>query len=227
MSAHRTHISPARKRRILLVDDHTVVRESLAQLINGQGDLEVCCQTDSANKALGIVARSAPDLVVVDLSLKDGSGLELIKQIAALRADLPIMVLSMHDENIYAERALRAGALGYVMKSEDSQTVMRALRRVLQGQVHVSEAMSECMVHKLVGRPALENHSGVAHLSDRELEVFKLLGEGHTTRQIAQRLHMSMSTVETHRAHLKEKMHLENAAELIRAAVQWVSAIEE
>ena len=210
------------KTRILLVDDHTIVREGFAELINRHDDLEVCCQASAAADARGTAMTMNPDLAIVDLSLQEGSGLDLIKDLKVVKPKLPILVLSMHDEGIYAERALRAGALGYVMKTETSATVLTAIRTVLLGKVFVSETMSGQMLHQLVGHALPTNASVTALFSDRELEIFELLGEGYTTRQIAKHLHLGVSTVETHRAHLKEKLMLRNSAELMRAAVQFV-----
>ena len=211
------------ERRILLVDDHAIVREGFAEIINNTPDLQVCGQASAASRALEAVGRLRPDLVVVDLSLQGGSGLELIKQIKTLHPGLPMLVLSMHDEALYAERCLRAGALGYVMKQEEAETVMEAVRSVLRGEVHVSEAVRRRMLQNLVGRQLAEDQTGISHLSDREIEVFQLIGEGRTTRQIAQKLQLSLSTVETHRAHIKEKLNLRNAVELMRAAVEWAT----
>jgi DNA-binding NarL/FixJ family response regulator len=221
MIARTDHGSTGPQRRILLVDDHAIVREGFAEIINSKPDLHVCGHASAASRALEAVSRLKPDLVVVDLSLQGGSGLELIKQIKMLHPQVPMLVLSMHDEALYAERCLRAGALGYVMKQEEAETVMRAVRSVLRGEVHVSEAVRGQMLHTLVGRQLARDRTGLSRLSDREIEVFQLIGEGRTTRQIAQKLHLSLSTVETHRAHIKEKLNLRNAAELMRAAVEW------
>lgn len=215
--------SPRQKQRILLVDDHTIVREGFAELINRHQDLEVCCEASTAAKAMGVVTAMNPDLVIVDLSLQEGSGLDLIKDLKVIKPRLPILVLSMHDESIYAERALVAGALGYVMKSENSATVVAAIRTVLLGKVFVSDAMNGQMLHRHVGQALPTNSSVTALLSDRELEIFEMLGQGHTTRHIAKHLNLGVSTVETHRAHLKEKLMLRNAAELMRAAVHFVN----
>jgi len=223
MTAKSAQESKSRQRRILLVDDHAIVREGFAEIINSKPDLEVCGQANAAGRALEAVNRLRPDLVVVDLSLQGGSGLELIKQIKKLHPHLPMLVLSMHDEALYAERCLRAGALGYVMKQEEAGTVMQAVRSVLRGEVHVSKAVRGRMLRTLVGRQLAPDQTGISHLSDREIEIFQLIGEGRTTRQIAQKLHLSLSTVETHRAHIKEKLNLRNAAELMRAAVEWAT----
>jgi DNA-binding NarL/FixJ family response regulator len=212
------------KRRLFLVDDHSIVREGLAELIDGESDLIVCGQTDNGPRAVEAVGRLKPDLVVVDLSLQNGSGLELIRQLKSLHARLPILVLSMHDEILYAERSLRAGALGYVMKREEGITLLKAIRSVLAGEVFVSESMKRLLLHKAAHHNVGGDQLELPHLSDREIEVFQLLGEGQTTRQIAQRLHVAVSTVETHYAHLKQKLHYASAVELRRAAVAWIHA---
>jgi DNA-binding NarL/FixJ family response regulator len=221
MSAHSKPASALTKHRILLVDDHAIVREGFAEVINGHTDLQVCGEAESAPAAMQAVENLKPDLVVVDLSLHGGSGLDLIKNLKALHPLLPILVLSMHDETLYAERALRAGALGYVTKRQDSSTLMQAIHEVLCGHVFLSPTMRERMLLKAVGNRPQPERSGTARLSDREVEVFQMIGEGLTTRQIARKLHLSISTVETHRAHIKEKLHLGNGPELIRAAVEW------
>ena len=223
MTAKGAPKSKNRECRIMLGDDHAIVREGFAEIINSKPDLEVCGQASAAGGALEAVSRLRPDLVVVDLSLQGGSGLELIKQINKLHPHLHMLVLSMHDEALYAERCLRAGALGYVMKQEEAGTVMQAVRSVLRGEVHLSKAVRGRMLRTLVGRQLAPDQTGIAHLSDREIEIFQLIGEGRTTRQIAQKLHRSLSTVETHRAHIKEKLNLCNAVELMRAAVEWAT----
>jgi DNA-binding NarL/FixJ family response regulator len=219
----RPTINSARKHRVLLVDDHAILREGFAELINSHPGLEVCGQAGTAARAIGAVERLKPDLVVVDLSLEGRSGLELVKDLKALHPKLPMLVLSMHEENLYAERALRAGALGYVMKREESRTVLNALETVLRGKVFLSREMSERLLHKVIGGNRQPNVADVGRLSDRELEVFQLIGAGRTTRQIAHELRLSISTVETHRAHIKEKLNLHNPAELMRAAVEQAS----
>lgn len=212
MPSGKTKITPHRRQRVLLVDDHPIVREGFTELINRQPDLAVCGEASTAALAMAAVEKLKPDVVLVDLSLHGGSGLDLIKNLKALHPVLPMLVLSMHDEAVYAERAMRAGALGYVMKREDSATVLQAIRTVLKREVYVSAAIRNQFLTRMTSKNVASNHTGVAHLSDRELEVFKLLGEGRTTRQIATQLHVSVSTVETHRTHLKEKLHLDNAA---------------
>lgn len=221
MSAKKTAKS---KRRILLVDDHAIVREGFAEVIKTHTGLTVCGEAESAAEAMTAVERLKPDLVVVDLSLQGGSGLDLIKNLKSLHPLLPMLVLSMHDEAVYAERALRAGALGYVMKRQDSATLLRAIREVLEGRIFLSPVMRERMLQKVAGGMTPTTDSGAVKFTDREIEVLQLIGEGRTTRQIAQKLHLSISTVETHRAHIKEKLNVGNGPELIRAAVEWVNS---
>jgi len=212
-----------RKRRVLLVDDHAILREGFAEIINSKPDLQVCGQASTAGRALDAVSRLKPDLVVVDISLQGGSGLELIKSLKAVHPRLPMLVLSMHEESLYAERALRAGALGYVMKREESKTILEAIRTVLKGEMFVSESVRDQMLHEFVDRKAPETWVPMGHLTDRELEVLELMGQGRTTGEIAKQLHISTSTVETHRVHLKEKLHVKNVSELMRVAVEWAS----
>jgi len=212
-----------RKRRIFLVDDHPVTREGLARLINHERDLEVCGEAGTAARALADIVLQQPDLVIVDVSLGSGSsGLELIKDLSARDARIRMLALSTHDETIYAERVLRAGAKGYVMKQEPTAEVMRAIRKVLSGEVFLSPAMNERMLRKLTSSTTAPLASEIEQLSDRELEVYRLIGQGRGTRQIAAELHLSISTVETYRTHIKEKLHFASAPELVRHAVEWV-----
>jgi DNA-binding NarL/FixJ family response regulator len=212
---------PKQKVRILVVEDHPVVRQGLAQLINAEPDLVVCGEAETAADALKAVAAQQPDVVIIDLSLKGTSGLELIKDVKVRHPRLPMLVLSMSDENIYAERALRAGARGYMMKEEATDKVLVAIRRVLTGQVYLSDPMAAKMLHQFVaGDPGA--NSPVDRLSDRELEVFELIGRGLGTSEIARNLHLSPKTIETYRAHIKEKMGLETAQELFQHAIQYV-----
>jgi DNA-binding NarL/FixJ family response regulator len=207
-------------RRILLVDDHPVMREGLAQLINHEPDLSLCGQFADAAHAFEAVATLCPDLAIIDLSLKGSSGLELVKNIHASHPKLRILVLSMYDESLYAERVLRAGAAGYIMKQEASEKVLGAMRHVLAGGVYVSEKMSSKLMHQLIGGKPSQGASSVERLSDRELEVFGLIGQGKGTRQIAQHLHLSVKTIESHRAHIKEKLRLKDANELVHTAIR-------
>jgi DNA-binding NarL/FixJ family response regulator len=213
------------KHRIFLVDDHPVTREGLVRLINFEKDLEVCGQASSAARAIPEIELLKPDLAVIDVSLSRGpSGLELVKDLSQRDPQLKMLVLSTHDESLYAERALRAGAKGYVMKQEPMECVMTAIRQVLQGGIYLSDFMNTRLLHKMVHRGARATASEVEHLSDRELEIFRLLGQGYGTKQIASNLHLSISTVETHRTHIKEKLRLQTAPELVRRAVEWVQS---
>jgi DNA-binding NarL/FixJ family response regulator len=212
-----------RKRTVLIVDDHPIVRQGLAQLIDQEKDLQVCGQAEDAHEAMQAIRTLKPDMVIVDISLKDTSGMELIKDLKVQYPDLPVLTLSMHDEAVYGERALRAGARGYIMKQEATEKVVSAIRRVLAGEVYVSDDMAAKMVSKLVGGGGRKTGSPVECLSDRELEVFRLIGEGYSTREMAEKLHLSIKTIETYRAHIKDKLGLEDANELLRWAIQWVN----
>lgn len=207
------------KKLVFLIDDHPLVREWLASLINQQSDLSVCGEAASRAEALELISSAKPDVAVVDISLEGSSGLELIKDLKAMASDVAVVVLSMHDEKLYAERALRAGARGYVMKRDVTKKVLQAIRSVLDGKLYLSEEMAMVMARKLVD--GAESVSPVEKLSDRELEVFQLLGRGSTTRQIAQDLNVSMKTVQAFYARIKEKLNLANASELLREAVRW------
>ncbi|MBA4148617.1 MAG: response regulator transcription factor [Verrucomicrobia bacterium] len=208
------------KYKILLVDDHPILRQGLAQMINEEKDLIVCGQFEEASKALDAVIALKPDAAIVDISLKGSSGIELLKNIKVQYPKLLVLVLSMHDESLYAERALRAGASGYIMKQEATDQVLVALRKVLNGEIYLSEKMSSKLMHQLVSGRATDAGSLMERLSDRELEIFGLIGEGRGTRQIAEQLHLSVKTIESHRAHIKEKLNLKNATELVHRAIQ-------
>lgn len=203
---------PATPHRVLLVDDHPIVRRGLRQLFDQVSDFEVCGEAEDAASAFTAVTRLRPDLAVVDLALKGTSGIELTRQLRAHMPALPVLVLSLHDERLYAERALRAGAAGYVMKSRDDHEILRAAREVLAGRTYLSEGMQAQR-----DEPA----SPIEHLSDREFEVFRLIGQGYAPRHIAEQLHLSVSTVEVYRQHLKEKLNIESAELLRRYAVAW------
>jgi len=209
------------KRRILVVDDHPIVRQGLALLINREPDLVVCGEAEEAAGAMHVLASARPDVLIVDISLNGPDGLDLLKNIRTTDPTLPVLILSMHDETIYAERALRAGANGYIMKQEATERVLVALRRILNGEIYVSDRIGNRMLkHYITGSGTLRN-SSIADLSDRELEVFRLIGEGHGTRQIAEELHLSVKTVESYQAHIKEKLSLRSARELMQHAIQW------
>jgi DNA-binding NarL/FixJ family response regulator len=209
------------KRTVLIVDDHPIVRQGLALLINREPDLTVCGDAEESGAALRRIEELKPDLVVVDISLNGPDGLDLMKNIRARDPNLPVLILSMLDESLYAERALRAGASGYIMKQEATERVLVAIRRILGGDVYVSDRMANRMLHRFVGGAQVEPPSPVAGLTDRELEVFRLIGDGHGTRQIAEELHISVKTVESYQAHIKEKLSLKNARELVQRAIQW------
>jgi len=208
------------KNKILLVDDHPLVREWLANLINEQPDLRICGEASNAPQAFQKIGVEKPDIVIVDISLEGGSGIDLIKNIKATHPDVAMIVLSMHDESLYAERALRAGARGYIMKREATKKILQAIRAVLDGKLYISDKISDAMAEKFVeGRPAAA--SPVEQLSDRELEVFQLLGHGLSTRQIADHLRVGFKTVQTYSARLKEKLKLDNATQLLHEAIRW------
>ena len=213
-----------RKIRVLVVDDHPIVRQGLSQLINQEPDLMVCGQAEDARTALDAIDPSQPDILIVDVSLDGPDGIELLKTIRANDSRLPVLILSMHDESLYAERALRAGANGYIMKQEATERVLVAIRQILGGEVYVSERMAKKMVQQFIGGSGISRRSIIDELTDRELEVFRLIGQGHGTRQIAEELHLSVKTVESYYAHIKEKLFLKNARELVQHAVQWVES---
>ena len=209
------------KSRILLVDDHPIMRDGISQIINQQPDMEVCCEAGSAREALKMLESAIPDLAIVDISLKDISGIELIKEMKAKFQDFPILVLSMHAESLYAERALKAGAKGYIMKHEPADRLMKAIRRVLRGKIYLSANISQMILHRLTGTNMAEDQLPVDTLSDRELEVFKLIGLGLKPHQIAEKLFLSVKTIETYYSRLKQKLQLENALQLRQKAIQW------
>jgi len=210
------------KKRVMIVDDHPVVRQGLALLIDQQPDLEVCAEADSVADAFARFTECSPDLVIIDLSLKDGSGIELIKEIKARNEHARMLVSSMHDESLFAERVLRAGAKGYISKQEATGNIVEAARQVLDGRVYLSPRMSDQMLHRLVAAGDEADRSPIDSLSDRELEVFEMIGQGLTTRQIASKLDLSPKTVETYRENIKAKLNLPNGTALTRHAVQWL-----
>lgn len=210
------------KTRIYIIDDHALIRRGLATLIGGESDMEVCGQAEDAPTALRDVMKIQPELVILDLSLKGNSGLELIKSIQAFNPKIQILVLSMHPESIYALRVLKAGARAYVMKQEVVNKVLEAIRRIRNGNLFVSDNVANQMLSRLAAGKAADDTSPVSVLSDRELEIVNLIGNGLLTREIAVQLHLSVKTVETHRAHIKEKLGLQNATQLVQFCVRWV-----
>jgi len=215
---------PNSRRRIFIVDDHPLVREGLANLINQQPDLVVCGQAEDSAQALAGIGATRAELALIDISLKTASGLELVKDLKLHFPDVALIVLSMHDEMLYAERAIRAGARGYVMKRETTKEVLTAIRRVLQGDVYVSERVVNLMARRLGSPRKAAASSPVEQLSDRELEIFRLLGQGRTTSQIAADLHLSLKTVQAYCARAKEKFGVDSLTELLRAAIRWEDA---
>lgn len=205
---------------MFIIDDHPVVRQGLALLINRETDLEVCGDAEDSISAFERLETLTPDIVILDLSLSGPDGLELLKSIRSRHASLPVLVLSMLDESLYAERALRGGANGYIMKQEATEKVLVALRRILGGGIYLSEVMSNKVLHHFAaGSPAAE-HSPLADLTDREIEVFRLIGKGHSTREIAEQLHISVKTVESYQANIKDKLSLKNSRELLQWAIR-------
>jgi DNA-binding NarL/FixJ family response regulator len=210
------------KARVLLVDDHPVVLVGLTYLINQEPDMMVCGESNDAETALKAIETLKPDLAIIDISLKGTNGLDLIKKARTLWPELPILVLSIHDESLYAERSLRAGAFGYVMKQELTKKLVLAIRRVLRKEIYL---MSTVLLSKIFSRRSDKGSSPLEPLSDRELEIFLLIGRGYSTRQIAEQLNLSTKTIEAHREHIKEKLKLKNATELLQRAFQWVQRL--
>jgi DNA-binding NarL/FixJ family response regulator len=219
MNKPRTNPS-ASKCKVFLVDDHPIVRQGLALFIDREPDLMVCGEADDATSALQAIGESTPDFVVLDISLDGPDGLELLKTLRVRYPNLPVLVLSMHDESVYAERALRAGANGYIMKQEATDRVLTAIRQILGGDVYLSDRLTKRMLQQFVNG-SISPRDPLSKLSDRELEVYRLIGAGHGTRQIADELHVSTKTVESYQAHIKEKLSLRNARELVQHAVEW------
>jgi DNA-binding NarL/FixJ family response regulator len=220
----QNHISQSQavtKKKILVVDDHPIVRQGLALLINREPDLVVCGEAEEAMGAMQVLASARPDVLIVDISLNGPDGLDLLKNIRITHPALPVLILSMHEESIYAERALRAGANGYIMKQEATDKVLVAVRRILSGEIYVSDHIADKMLKRYITGSGTLRNSSIADLSDRELEVFRLIGVGHGTRQIAEELHLSIKTVESYQAHIKEKLSLRSARELMQHAIQW------
>jgi len=213
----------AKRRKVFVVDDHPIFRQGLAQMINHETDLVVCGDAESAAAVCDGIAATKPDIVILDISLKGKDGIDVLRDLQIRHPDLPVLMLSMHDESLYAERALRAGARGYVMKQEATEKVMVAIRRVLAGGVYVGEEIQRRLIGGNVGTRRDPRGSPLARLSDRELEIFRLMGQGAGTREIAGVLNLSVKTVESHQAHIKDKLQLKNSSELLRQATLWVA----
>src|SRR5262249_31248545 len=208
-----------KKERVVIVDDHPLFRERLCELINHELDMEVCGEAEDARQAIELIRNTSPDLAIVDITLKASSGLELIKSIRELPTAVPVLVLSMHDESLYAERALRAGAAGYITKHESAENVLLAVRRVLAGDVYLSGTLTSAFLKSLTG--GLKG-TPLDPLPDRELEILEVIGRGRATRQIAETLRLGVATVDTYRARIKEKMNFRSGAELQHFAIRWV-----
>ena len=213
----------ARKHRIVIIDDHALIRQGLSQLINSRPHLSVIGEADSAGAGIEIVRKAKPDLVILDLSLAKADGIEVVKQLKSEMPKLPVLVISMHEESVYAERVLRAGARGYVMKKEPSERVFLAIESLLRGDIFVSERIKQDMLQYSATGKRISNEGGepLGHLTDREMQVFRLLGDGISTREIAERLHLSVKTIESYRENLKVKLNVPSGAALIQRAIQW------
>jgi DNA-binding NarL/FixJ family response regulator len=209
------------RHRVFLVDDHPIVRQGLTQLINQEPDMIVCGEAEEAHSVPDALATLLPDILILDISLNGPDGLDLLKLIRTTDGELPILVLSMHDESLYAERALRAGANGYIMKQEATEKVLDAVRRILRHELYVSDRVNNRILQQLVARPSGNRKISLDCLSDRELEVFCLIGQGHGTREIADTLHLSIKTVESYQAHIKEKLGLAGGRALMQRAIEW------
>jgi DNA-binding NarL/FixJ family response regulator len=209
-----------KKHKVLVVDDHPIVRRGLVELIAMESDMEVCGQADDMAEAIKQIEANCPDVAILDISLKSGHGLELIDHIKANHPSVKMLVSSMHDELLFAERSLRAGALGYIPKQEATETLLDAIRQVLRGEIYLTARMANRLMHNIAGKPA--ETDPIKTLSNREVEVFEMIGQGLTTQQIAGKLKLSAKTIETHREKIKGKLDLKNSAELNRRAVQWV-----
>jgi DNA-binding NarL/FixJ family response regulator len=218
--AESQSVPRGKKKTVFIVDDHPLLRQGLALLVNRERDLAVCGEAEDAESAMREIAAKQPDILIADISLNGPDGLDLLKNLRTLYPSLPVLILSMHDESIYAERALRARANGYIMKQEATEKVLVAVRRILSGDIYLSDRMANKILHQFVGGVPPAANSRLSALSDRELEVFRLIGEGSSTRQIAEKLHLSIKTVETYQAHIKDKLSLQSGRELVQHAIQ-------
>ena len=220
----RTRTTSNSKKKVFIVDDHPVVRDGLITLIEHEQDLTVCGDADDAAEALKSISTQKPDVVLVDIGLKSSDGIELTKSIKARYPGLPVVVLSIHDESVYAERALRAGASAYLMKEVVSENIITAVRTVLRGEIYVSDQIAKKFLGNAFQRESNAGADPVATLSDREFEIFRLIGGGYKASQIADRLHLSVKTVETYRTRIKEKLNILDASKLLQYAIKWVSS---
>jgi len=227
MSAKLPATPVSNKTRILIVDDHPMMREGLASLLGTQPDIELCGEAENAAQALDMIPSRRPHLVIADITLPGKSGIELIKDISAMYPQVLTLAVSMHDESVYAERVLRAGARGYIMKKEGGKRILDAIRKIREGEVAVSEKMSAQILRIFSGQTGGDKDSPVRHLTDREFEVFELIGRGLATAQIAAQLHICSKTVEVHRAHIREKLGIKGGTELIVYAVRWAQLAED
>lgn len=223
-SADAASSPPPSKHRILLVDDHPMTREGLVSVINSQSDLEVCCQASNPAEAMSRLQKVTPDLLVTDMTMPGRGGLEFVKDVHAILPDLPILVFSMHDEMMHAKRALRAGARGYLVKDAGAAKALEVIRLILSGNTYVSPAISARLLDAMTGRRPRGSHSPIEKLSDREFEVFRLLGSGKSTKEVAQTLNLSPKTVDVHRANIKAKLQIKDSVGLLHFAVRWVEA---
>ena len=226
MTTQRCSLAAESRSKVLVVDDHPMTRYGTARLLEQEPDLIVCGEAENASCAIAAIAAFKPQLVLSDLSMPGGDGLEFIKDVRSLHPEVAVLVFSMHDESFYAERALRAGARGYVMKNEGGEKLVEAIRQVLQGKIHVSENMSGKVLEIFSGRRRRADNTTIGKLTDREFEVFQLLGQGLATREIGQRLRLGTKTVETHRLHVREKLGLKSGSALIKYAVRWAATQE-
>jgi DNA-binding NarL/FixJ family response regulator len=213
-----------RQFRVLIVDDHPITRAGLVYLINHQPDMTTCAEAENAGRALDAVKDTSPDIALVDITLPGKSGLELIKDIKAIKPELPMLVISMHDESLYAERSLRAGARGYISKHEGGEKLMDAIRQILAGKIYVSEKLAAHIIEIFSGIQSPREHGPIEQLSDREFEVFELLAQGLSSQEIAKQLHLSAKTVDAHRANIKSKLKLKTTSELVAYAARWVGS---
>ena len=221
MTSRKKHPRKTDKKRVMIVDDHPLIRQGINMLLANEDDLEVCAEAETAAGALAVMKKTKPDVAIVDLTLKESSGLELLKDIRIQYPDVLVLVVSMRDEGLYAERVLRVGARGYVTKEEGPEKILEGLRKILQGQIYISEKMASKVMSKIVEGASQSGGSPMNLLTDRELEVFELIGNGLPTREVAKKLHISPKTVDSHREHIKDKLKLDSGTELLKQAIQW------